>query len=281
VPTRRSPTVRRRRLGIELRRLREGADLTIERVAEKLECSDSKISRIETGQVRATPRDVRDMLEIYGASDQQRDELMQIAREARQKGWWHEYGDVPISALVGLEAEASSMSMYAALLVPGLVQTPDYARAVLHAILHHLPSAEIERRVDLRMARQSQLTQDEPPKLWVVTDEAALRRRVGGFEVMHEQLKRLREVTTLPNVTLQVLPFSGGEHAGMDGEFTIIGFPDQADPNLVYIENTRNDLYIEDPAVVQQYDSLFDHLRAAALAPSETVPFLEMVAKEL
>jgi transcriptional regulator with XRE-family HTH domain len=277
----RSPTVRRRRLGIELRRLRDEAGLTIDRVAEALECSDSKISRIETGQVSATPRDVRDMLQIYGVDEQQRDELVQMAREARQKGWWHAFGDIPVPAIVGFESAASSMSHYAALTIPFLFQTPDYARTVLHAIRGDLPPEELERRVELRMARQSLLTQDEPPHFWVVLDEAALRRRVGGSETTRTQLERLEEVATLPKVTLQILPFTSGEHAGLDGGFTIIGFAEQADPNLVFIEHTTSDLYVEDAAAVRQYDRLFNHLRASALAPADSIQFLTAVGKDL
>lgn len=277
----RSPTVRRRRLGIELRRLRDEAGLTIERVAEALECSDSKISRIETGQVSATPRDVRDMLQIYGVDEQLRDELMQMAREARQKGWWHAFGDIPVPAIVGFESAASSMSHYAALTIPFLFQTPDYARAVLRAIRGDLPSDELERRVELRMARQSLLTQDDAPLLWIVIDEGALRRRVGGSETMRIQLERIKELSTLPNVTFQILPFASGEHAGMDGGFTIIGFPEEADPNLVFIEHTTSDLYVEDAAAVRQYDRLFNHLRASALAPADSIQFLTTLEKDL
>jgi transcriptional regulator with XRE-family HTH domain len=277
----RSPTVRRRRLGIELRRLREEAGLTIDRVAERLECSDSKISRIETGQVGATPRDVRDMLEIYGVGDEQRAELMQIAREARQKGWWHAYGDVPVPPAVAFEAEAFSMSVYQSLVVPGLLQTADYARAVLRGTRPELAPDQLERRVELRMARQSLLTKDQPPALWVVLDEAALRRLIGGLEVMRQQLERLSEIGALPNVTLQVLPFTSGEHAGLEGEFTLIGFPDPGDPNVVYIEMPSTDLWLEDVAVVRQYDHLFDLLRAAALSPAESAGFITKVAKEL
>jgi transcriptional regulator with XRE-family HTH domain len=280
MPTR-SPTVRRRRLGIELRRLRDEAGLTIERVAEALECSDSKISRIETGQVSATPRDVRDMLQIYGVDEQLRDELMQMAREARQKGWWHAFGDIPVPAIVGFESAASSMSHYAALTIPFLFQTPDYARAVLRAIRGDLPSEEIERRVELRMARQSLLTQEDAPLLWIVIDEGALRRRVGGFETMRTQLERIREFSALPNVTLQILAFTSGEHAGMDGGFTIIGFPEEADPNLVFIEHTTSDLYVEDAAAVRQYDHLFNHLRASALSPADSIHFLTTLEKDL
>jgi transcriptional regulator with XRE-family HTH domain len=276
----RSPTVRRRRLGIELRRLRDEAGLTIDRVAEALECSDSKISRIETGQVSASPRDVRDMLQIYGVDEKQRDELVQMAREARQKGWWHAFGDIPVPAIVGFETAASSMSLYAALAIPFFFQTPDYARAVLQGVRGDLPSDELERLLELRMARQSLLTQDEAPLFWVVLDEAAIRRRVGGSETMSAQLERLQQVAELRNVTLQVLPFSSGEHAGMDGGFTIIGFAERADPNLVYIENTTSDLYLEDAAAVDQYDLSFDHLRASALPVADSIQFLAAIEKD-
>lgn len=277
----RSPTVRRRRLGIELRRLREEAGWTIDRVAEALECSDSKISRIETGQVSATPRDVRDMLQVYGVDEDQRDELVQIAREARQKGWWHAFGDIPVPAIVGFETEASSLSLYAALVIPFFFQTPDYARAVLRAVRSGLAPDQLERLLELRMARQSLLTRDEPALFWVVLDEAALRRQVGGTETMRNQLERLEEIVTLPNVTLQILPFASGEHAGLAGGFTIIGFAEQADPNLVYIENTTSDLYVEDAAAVRQYDLSFNHLRASALSPADSVQFLAAAKKDI
>jgi transcriptional regulator with XRE-family HTH domain len=265
----RSPTVRRRRLGNELRRLREEAGWTIDRVAEAMECSDSKISRIETGQVGATPRDVRDMLQIYGVDEEQRDELVQMAREARQKGWWHAFGDIPVPAIVGFETAASSISLYAALVIPFLFQTSDYARAVLQALRGDMRPEELERLFELRMARQSLVTQPEPPLFWVVLDEAALRRRVGGPATMHAQLERLKEVAVLPNV------------AGMDGGFTIIGFAERADPNVVYIENTTSDLYVEDSAAVAKYDSLFNHLRASALAPAESIELLTTVQNDL
>jgi len=265
---------------MELRQLRESAGLTIEHVAQTLECSDSKVSRIETGQVSATPRDVRDMLEIYGISGQHRDELMQIAREARQKGWWHAYGDVPVPPVVAFEVEAYSMSIFYSLLVPGLFQIEDYARAVMRAIRPDLPARQIDRRVELRMARQTLLVKDEPPALWVVLDEAALRRHIGGRAVMHQQLERLIEVAALPNVTLQVLPFTSGEHAGLDGDFTIIGFPDPADPNVVCISMTTSDVWLEEAEVVRQYDHMFDLLRAGALSPAESITFFENAASE-
>jgi transcriptional regulator with XRE-family HTH domain len=282
VPARQSPTVRRRRLGIELRRHREAAGLTIDRVAEILECSHSKISRIETGQVRATPRDVRDMLEIYGVQGEQREALIQIAREARQTGWWHAYGDVmKESSYVGLEAAAASIRTYEPLVVPGLFQTTEYARAVVRALGPKLRPEEVERQVELRMARQLMLTQDDPPAVWAVLDEAVLRRPVGEHGVMGEQLHHLTEAAALPTVTIQVLPFPAGEHAGMYGAFTILGFPEPADPDVVYIEHATGDLYLERAGEIQQYTLLFDHLRAAALAPDDSAAFLAALVKEL
>ena len=173
------------------------------------------------------------------------------------------------------------MSLYAALLVPFFFQTPDYARAVLRAVRSDLSPDQLERLLELRMARQSLLTRDEPALFWVVLDEAAIRRRIGGTETMRNQLERLEEIATLPNVTLQILPFASGEHAALAGGFTIIGFAEQADPNLVYIENTTSDLYVEDAAAVRQYDLSFNHLRASALSPADSVQFLRAAKKDI
>lgn len=269
---RHGPTVRRRRLGAELRRLREEAGLTIERVAKSLECSDSKISRIENGQVGASPRDVRDMLELYEVAAPQRDALIEIAREARQKGWWHAYRDVPVvPASIGLEDTATAMRMYAALLVPGLLQTRDYASAVLRALQPGLDAEEFERWVDLRIRRQSLLDRADAPALWAILDEAALRRPVGGPQVMAEQLRRLAEAAGRPNVTLQVLPFGAGEHAGMDGGFTIFGFSRSADSDVVHLDNTTGDLYLENPEEIQRYNEVFEQLHTAALGADESL----------
>ncbi|MBM7775693.1 transcriptional regulator with XRE-family HTH domain [Actinokineospora baliensis] len=276
-----SPTVRRRRLAAELRRFREAAELTIDEVAEKLECSASKISRIETGHVSVTPRDVRDLAELYGIVDEQRDALVQVAREARQKGWWHAYNEVFTGAFVGLEADSSSLRAYQALIVPGLLQTPAYTRAVLHAIRPDAQQAEIDMRVEARLTRQRLLTDPHPPEYWAVVDEAVLRRLTGGPEVMREQLLKLVEVARLPNVTLQVVPFSAGAHAGMEAPFLILGFPDQVDPDVVYVESTANGVYLESPADVHKYSLLFDHLRAAALRPDDSVALVQRVTEEL
>jgi transcriptional regulator with XRE-family HTH domain len=276
-----SPTVRRRRLAAELRRLREAAELTIDEVGEKLECSASKISRIETGHVGVTPRDVRDMLEVYGIEDDEREALVQLAREARKKGWWHAYNEVFTGSFVGLESDASFLHTHQALLVPGLLQTAGYTRAVFRATLPDAAEAEVERRVEARVTRQRLLTDAHPPEYWAVIDEAVLHRTVGGRAVMREQLEHLVKLAALPHVTLQVVPFDAGAHAGMDSPFLILGFPEQADPDVVYVEYTPNGVYLEQQSDVRRYTLMFDHLRAAALKPDDTVAVVERAADRL
>jgi transcriptional regulator with XRE-family HTH domain len=278
----RSPTVRRRRLGIELRRLRETAGLMIEDVAVHLECSSSKVSRIETGKAVPRVRDVRDMLELYDVTDTQADLLLTIVREAQQKGWWTDYEDVLPAAFetyVGLEAEASSLRTFQHH-VHGLLQTEGYARAMLRG--GHLSDSEgVERLVALRMRRQDMLTKPTPIELWAVIDEAALHRLMGGAEVMQGQLAHLVEVAELPNVTLQVLPFAKGAHAGVIGAFTLIEFPDATDNDVVYVDSPAGNIYLEKDKDLRRYTLVFDHLRAAALPPDESIPFIEGVAGTL
>ena len=277
-----SPTVRRRRLAARLRELRENANLTIDEVGEKLECSASKISRIETGHVGVTPRDVRDMLEVYGVGDDEREALVQLAREARKKGWWHAYNEVFTGSFVGLESDASFLHTHQALLVPGLMQTEGYTRAVIRAIRPDVAETDVELRVRGRLNRQKLLTDEaNPPEYWAVLDEAVLQRVVGGPEVMREQLKRLVELASLPNLTLQVVPFSAGAHAGMETPFLILGFPEQADPDVVYVENSTSGVYLEQPEDVHRYTLMFDHLRAAALKPDDTVDLVDRTADRL
>lgn len=277
-----SPTVRRRRLAARLRELRENADLTIDEVGEKLECSASKISRIETGHVGVTPRDVRDMLEVYGVDDDEREALVQLAREARKKGWWHAYNEVFTGSFVGLESDASFLHTHQALLVPGLLQTEPYMRAVIRAIRPDVTEADVELRVRARINRQKLITEEpNPPEYWAVFDEAVLTRVVGGPEAMRDQLKRLVELASLPHVTLQVVPFSAGAHAGMEAPFLILGFPEQADPDVVYVENSTSGVYLEQPEDVHRYTLMFDHLRAAALKPDDTVELVDRTADRL
>lgn len=277
-----SPTVRRRRLASELRRLREANKLTLEQVAGRMEdISSSTISRIETARVSPGRRDVEALLDIYGVEGEQRGVLLKIAREARQKNWLGAYSDLPFAVQADMEGAASSIRMYSALVVPGLLQTVDYARAVIGAIRVDLGQDEIERRVELRKARQSILNRDDSPALWVVLDEAVLRRVVGGPEAQRAQLQHLQEVTAIPGITLQVLPFSAGAHSGLDGEFTVIGFKEEADQDVVFIEITMRDLYLERADAIRRYNLLFDHLRAKALDPAHSAGFFAKVAKEL
>ncbi|MFV2083963.1 helix-turn-helix domain-containing protein [Micromonospora sp. LOL_021] len=277
---RRSPTVRRRRLGAELRRRREAAKVTIDAVAERLECSASKVSRIETGHTTATPRDVRDMLGIYGVTGVEAEELVQIAREARQKGWWHPYSTVLTGAYVGFEAAARSVRAYEQQVVPGLLQTSDYAQAMIRSARPDITDEEVAHRVHVRLKRQSLLTQEDQIDVWAVLDEAVLSRPVGGDAVMRAQLHRLVEAADLPNVTLQVLPFEVGAHAGMDGTFTILDFPEPSDADVVYAENATGGLFLEKTEELRKYIFIFDHIRAAALTPEESVAMIAERAKE-
>jgi transcriptional regulator with XRE-family HTH domain len=274
--TTRTPTGRRRRLGAELRRLREAAGLTIDRVAEALECSQSKVSRIETGQVSATPRDVRDMLELYQVSDAQREAMVQIAREARQRGWWQKFVDVPdgVPAYIGLEAAATSIDVYMSLIVPALLQTADYARAVIGAVRPDLPGGEIDRRVELRMRRQALLDQEQPPALRVLLDDTVLRRPVGGPAVMAAQRRRLLEDAARPAVTIRVLEVESGAHAGMDGPFTIFGFPAAAERDVVALDSAADALYLEDPEDVARYRRVLELLLPAALPPEASAELI-------
>jgi len=280
VTERRSPTIRRRRLGLELRRRREAAGVTIDYVAERLECSASKISRIETGHSGATPRDVRDMLNIYGISGDECEELVQISRDARQKGWWHPYSAVLTGAYVGLEAAAESIRAYEQQVVPGLLQTEEYARAMIRAARPDIGGEEVDRRVRVRIARQSLLEVEDPVNLWVVLDEAVLSRPVGGDAVMRRQMEHLIDASELPSVTLQVLPFEAGAHAGMDGTFAILNFPEPADADVVFAENATGGLFLEKTEELRKYRFIFDHIRAAALGPEESVTLIAKLAKE-
>ena len=274
--TTRTPTGRRRRLGAELRRLREAAGLTIETVAEELECSPSKVSRIETGQVSATPRDVRDMLGLYRVDDDRLEAMVQVAREARQRGWWQKFVDVPdgVPAYVGLETAATSMDVYMALLVPALLQTPDYARAVIAAVRPDLPPKELDRRVELRLRRQDLLDQERPPRMRVLLDDTVLRRPVGGPAVMAAQRRRLLADAGRPAVTIQVLEVGAGAHAGMDGPFTIFGFPAPAERDVVALDSAADALYLEEPQDVARYRRVFELLLPAARSPEESAAII-------
>ncbi|MGK5679960.1 helix-turn-helix domain-containing protein [Actinoplanes sp. URMC 104] len=276
----RSPTIRRRRLGVELRRHREAARVTIDVVADRLGFSTSKVSRIETGNTSASPGDVQAMLEIYGVADEVKGELVQIAREARQKGWWHPFSTVLTGAYVGLEAAARSVRTYESQVVPGLLQSEEYAIAMIRAARLGDTDQEIARRVRVRMERQSLLIQDDPIDLWVVLDEAVVSRPVGGDAVMLDQLARLIDVARLPNVTLQILPFAAGAHAGMDGTFAILEFEEEGDADVVFTENATGGLFLEKAEELSKYISIFDAIRTSALPPEESIGMIQMLAEE-
>lgn len=275
-----SPTVRRRRLGAELRRHRELAGLTIDQVADQLDCSASKISRLETGQTGSNPRDVRDMLALYGVGDTELEELLSVARETRQRGWWQPYGSILTGAYVGFEAAADRIRSYEAQCVPGLLQTADYARSMIAAVHTGRPRQEVDDRVHVRLGRQALLTQEDPVQFWCVLDEAALRRPVGGREVMRCQLEHLVRESARPNVTLQVLPMAAGEHPGMEGSFVIMSFPDAADPDTVYVTIATGGVFQEKPDDVSRYEIIFDRLQKMALSSAESAEFIATMAKE-
>ncbi|MBL1081998.1 helix-turn-helix domain-containing protein [Streptomyces actinomycinicus] len=276
-----NPTVRRRRLGQELRRLRELKGMTAEEVAERLLVSQSKISRLENGRRSISQRDVRDLCGVYEVEDQRIvDSLMEMARDSRQQGWWHTFGDIPYSVYIGLETDAESLRVYEPQLVTGLLQTRAYAEALVQGALPETSTAEIEKRVQVRMRRQERITAEiNPLRLWVVLDEAALRRVVGSKLVMREQLEHLIEMSQLPHVTVQVLPFEVGAHPGLNGQYAILEFADAADSSVVYLEGVTSDLYLEKAQDVQKYAVMYEHLRAQSLNVEASRQYIADVAK--
>ncbi len=277
-----NPTVRRRRLGQELRRLRELKGMTAEEVADRLLVSQSKISRLENGRRSISQRDVRDLCGVYEVEDHRVvDSLMQMAKDSRQQGWWHAFGDVPYSVYIGLETDAASLRVYDPQVVPGLLQTQAYAEALIHGALPEVAQADIEKRVKVRMRRQDRISSTEYPlRMWTVLDEAALRRVVGDKQIMIQQLERLIEVSRLPHVTVQVLPFKMGAHPGVSGQYAILEFPDAADSSVVYIEGVTSDLYLEKAQDVQLYTVMYEHLRAQALNADQSRDFILDVVKD-
>ncbi|MFF5360919.1 helix-turn-helix domain-containing protein [Streptomyces scabiei] len=277
-----NPTVRRRRLGQELRRLRELKGMTAEEVAERLLVSQSKISRLENGRRSISQRDVRDLCGVYEVEDQRVvDSLMQMAKDSRQQGWWHAFGDVPYSVYIGLETDAASLRVYDPQVVPGLLQTRPYAEALIAGALPETTAADIEKRVQVRLRRQERISAPESPlRLWTVLDESALRRVVGNRSLMREQLEHLVEQSQLPHVTVQVIPFDMGAHPGLNGQYAILEFPDASDSSVVYIEGVTSDLYLEKPADVQKYSVMYEHLRAQALNVEQSRQLIEEIAKD-
>jgi transcriptional regulator with XRE-family HTH domain len=279
------PTVRRRRLGSELRRLREDHSIKLEEVAERLGVAASTLSRIETGKAPTKSVYLTAMLEMYGVTDPaQRQVLVDMAREGHRKGWWSVYDDVlptGFGIYVGLEAEAAGLRAFEGEAVQGLFQTPDYARAILREVQARDTDEQVERLVDLRMKRQEVLDRNPPLDVWMILDEAVVRRTIGGPEVMRDQLARLVEESKKPNVTLQVLPFETGSHAGLRGPFSILEFPERADADVAYVESVAGIIYLEKEREVRTCAEAFDRLRAAALSPGQSSDLIFEAAKDL
>jgi transcriptional regulator with XRE-family HTH domain len=283
------PTALRILLGAQLRRLREAKGISRDDAGYLIRSSDSKISRMELGRVGFKERDVADLLTMYGITDdQERQALLNLARQANTPGWWHRYGDLLpgwFQAYVGLEEAATLIRTFEVQFVPGLLQTDDYARAVITQGNPAAPAEEVERRVGLRQRRQELLTRPgpdgSPRRLWAVVDEAALRRPIGGRKVLRGQLEHLIEATGLPTVTLQVLPFHVGGHAAEGGAFTILRFSEPDLPDVVYVEQLTSALYLDKLDDVDAYAAVMNRLDVESAPPRQTVEILDGILQEI
>jgi transcriptional regulator with XRE-family HTH domain len=272
-----NPTVRRRELGALLRSLRTERGLTVDQVAGELLCSPSKVSRMETGDRGATPRDIRDLCDLYGVTDAAaRDHLMTLARESKQQGWWQSFNvPLPHMTYVGLEQEAASLRIFHSTVLPGLLQTADYTRALHESTVPNLEESVIEERVEERKTRQQILNGAGSPRLEIVIDEAVLHRPVGGPIVMREQLSRLIKETERPNLTLQVIPYDVGAHPALESNFTMLEFAGQAS-TVIFVEGLAGFYYLEHQRDVERYLQVLEALHRLALSPQDTA---RLVAK--
>jgi hypothetical protein len=278
------PTVLRMLLGAHLRRLREAEGVSRETAGWEIRASESKISRMELGRVSFKERDVADLLTLYGVTDEEeREAWLTLARQANTPGWWQREGDILPSwfqAYLGLEAAAVLIRTYEVQFIPGLLQTPEYAKAVILLGHGNAPPAEVERRVAVRMKRQQVLAREDPPQLWVVVDEGALRRPIGGPEVMRAQLRALVDATKLPHVRLQVIPFNVGGHAAAGGSFSILRFPEQDLPDVIYIEQLTSALYLDKRDDIDLYAAAMERLAVEAERPDRTGDILGKILRE-
>jgi len=267
-------TLRRRRLAEMLVRLRQEAGLTVEDVTRRLRWAKGRLTHMELNKWRLPKEaNIVALLDLYGVQGEKREAVLELVRQSREKDWWASYRDVFPSAYPGFEQAAVDIRTFEALLVPGLLQTREYAEAIMRSE-RALTAQVIRRRVEARMARQKILVRENPPRLWAVIDEAALHRMVGGPEVMRAQLQHLIEAAARPNITVQVIPFGAGAHAAINGPFVILEFEDTADPPLVYCEGATKSLFMEEPSHVQAYNLVFERAVASALSPAETVGYL-------
>ncbi|GLZ03962.1 transcriptional regulator [Actinomadura sp. NBRC 104412] len=276
-----SPTLLARRLAVELTARREAAGLTREEVTRRLHWAGSTLFRIETGRTKPQPRSVRELLDLYGVPTAEKEGLIQLARDARKPGWWHSFRGVlpnPYEVFIGLEAGATTIRTFEALVIPGLLQTPDYARAVIRSGRQELEPEEIERRVQVRVARQQILTRPDRPRLWAVVDEAVLHHMVGGRTIMRDQLDHLVGASEQGKTTIQVVPFTAGAHAGTSGPFVLLGFAEPAVPDVVYLETIPDGVYLEGARDVEAFMLAFDRLLAAALHPDDSIALIRRLA---
>ncbi|PKW19236.1 helix-turn-helix domain-containing protein [Saccharopolyspora spinosa] len=280
-----APTMGRRRLGGVLKTLRLGAGLSNEQARQRASMSTAKLSRLETGHNVVLLKDVRALLDAYNADGKTRSKVLQLAQAAEQSGWWQQFDDVlptDFDLYLSVEEAAASLLVFETSIMHGLLQTENYARAWLRAEDPGRPNGELERLVGLRMARRQALTRkDDPLTVWAVLDEAVFRRRVGGPEVMREQLKHLLTLCESTNVTIQILPFIAGEHVAASGSFTLVEFSEPTDPEIGYVDCAAGNVYPEKSAQVRRMKTNFHHLTSAALEPIKSLAFIRKVQREL
>jgi transcriptional regulator with XRE-family HTH domain len=272
-------------LGSQLRRFREAAGITPEQAGYEIRASRSKISRLENGKVGLKSRDITDLLALYGVTDADlQSRFLALAKQSNTPDWWTKYSDILadwFETYIGLEAAAATIRSFEVQFVHGLFQTEDYARAVTLLRRKTAPDEEIERRVALRLKRQDLLSRPNSPRIWSVMDEAVLHRLVGGPAVMRAQFQHLIEVAALPHVTLQVIPFANGAHAGESGSFTVLRFDERDLPDVVYLEQLTGAVYLDQRADVEHYLEVVDELSSQALTPAMTTRFIEQAAQEI
>lgn len=273
-----SPLASRRELGFLLRRLREERKITIEQAAERLFCSPGKVNRMESNFRSGTLRDVHDLCDFYEVTGEPRRHLMQLVQEGRQPGWWQAYGTPQYSTYIGFENDATSIKLYHSAVLPGLMQTVGYARALHLSGPYDLTLERIDQLIEVRLIRQRMLTRTDPPTFWAILDEAALHRAVGGPAAMRDQLERIVEVSRLPNVLVQVIPFNAGAHGAIDSSFTILEFNDPV-PAMVYAEGLSGFFYIEKPADVEKHQRMFEILQGSALNEQDSIRFITQMIR--
>jgi len=272
-----SPTLRQRELGTRLRQLRNGKSLTVEEVGDNLLCSATKISRIETGQRRPSLRDVRDLCRLYGVSEPDTADLMELARMAREPGWWSRYSDLKLDPYIGLEQEATSITCFSMYYVPALLQTEAYAHEIIRTIAPKMEPGIHKQRVEARLLRQELLEQDNRPRYRAILDEAVLRRRVGGDPVMAGQLGKILKLEREGKATVQVIPFEVGAHAAQDSNFVLLEF--QESSPVVFVELLSTNLYQERDSDLDRYREAVEYLRDSALTPRDSIALIAEVQK--